>query len=217
LDTLNDGKEKTGKMLKTTADNAEKALAETSNSTVIQCEGTKIVSEFKLIKGSDKVELDLDGFFISDTYMPEDNNAPDRILAIVTELRAIVMEMFAAKSKVLEDNADSCRESIISTGRTEDGRQILTRMVNGKAVPMTGDTIKVQDAIDTLYFYKAVYPMLVAKEYSNKVVTSSGKKYLNGAVLYCEDGCVKFDNLSKFNAEVQQVVSDMIGYFRLAK
>lgn len=216
LETLNDGKKNTAKLMKTTQEQAEQALVDAQDSLIVECNG-KIVNEFKLIKRSDSVELDLDGFFIQDDYMVDDEDAPERILNIVTELRECINQMFEIKGKTLDDNADACRENIYSTCRTEDDRVMLSIMINGKAIAYPKDTIKVSEVIDTIHFYNYRYPGMVAREYSKQVVTSKGKKYLNGAVLYCEDGCVKIGNLSKFNAEVQQVVSDMIGYFQLSK
>lgn len=217
LDTLNDGRANTAKFLKTTDSNAEKALAEAENSMIIECEDTKIVSEFKLIKRADSVELDLDGFFIHDDYMVNDDKAPDRILSIVTELRECVNQMFAMKNEDLEANADACRENVLTTGRAESGEIILVKVCKGKHVPVMTDTIPFKDVVNTLHFYQCRYGQLVAQEYAKPIVTSKGKKYLPDLILSCEDGCVKVGNISKFNVEVQQVVNDMIGYFRLTK
>lgn len=187
----------------------------------VECdEDTTIIDRITLVKNKEGTTFNLDDLLIRGDYLPNDDNAPQRVLDIITEFKDVLGEFLTAKiSDINSECSPSGKYPALSAMQDEDGTWFLGKYnEDHKPYEDERDSLPVDEVIEALFFYTYTINQEAEEENHAPVKTTSGKKYLKGAVLQLDkDKNIEVVNLDKYNKEVQTVVIEISKTLRIAE
>lgn len=184
---------------------------------------SKIVEEFVIDKGQDgEFFIEDDSFTIREDYLPNDDDAPDRVQQIVDEYLRAVNELTNLRITTM-GNSDEFKSQYTThwtVSRTEDGDEYSLAKLgnNGEMTDETESMLNKDKVLETLFVYGIEHDSWSKQRALDveKLTVTADSELLNGLNLGSKEGRIVPLNVNQFSEEVQETIAEVSMYFNVA-
>lgn len=199
---------------------AEKVSDKMKQTFSLPVKGNKIVEEFTLKTENGAFSVDHESFLIRAEYLPDDDNAPDRVYQIVQDLCSGMNQHFDERITQAQTEDEYLTEYKMywTVEETDNGWELMKLNPDGSMEVETRQMLNKEQVIQTLFVY-CVELTQKRQESTRKVmdlVTEVKRGGLKGLKIGNKQDRIVPLNVEQFNEETQETINEVINYFQVS-
>jgi len=177
-----------------------------------------ILEEFSIKTKEGALSL-TDDFIVKESYLPNDDNAPQRIHDIVSEFCTGINQYYDDKiNQANEEQEYTSEYSMYWTVRETNNEWQLIALHNDDTETIeTRPMLNKQHVIQTLFVYCYQLPQKrqTSSEKLMNIITTVKQGMLKGLRIGFKENRIVPLNINQFNEEIQQTINEIINYFQV--